>query len=380
MSLFNKGVLTKKGQALIAKSEARGRGIKITKVTTGNGVHQDTSVAALENVTALISPKQTFAITSIEQIIGNEGVAMITVILHNRGLEELYVLNELGVWAEDPDEGEILYSLLVSTDNNIYLPADNGTGGISAIREQIYLEVTNSESTIINTTGAVIGRDEYAALYALVERMVTGLRGGTTGQRLTKTGDDDFAYGWDNKSTFTGPVESFPEEGQKDTVYIDTDSAEIYVWKEIEEGEMGYFKLPLGSEASQTLQAQITANRNAITLLQGRTSALEHMHDEVTVTVPTASWAETEEDDMAVFTQEIAVTGMTAEKKFDVLAKPQSQSAAALEAEQKAIGVFFGHGTVEGGAGKITLSCRKKKPAANFGIVIRGDMTASGGE
>lgn len=375
MALFTRGVLTKKGQALIAKSEATAAGITLTKAMTGAGVYTDTSVSALETTTDLLDPKQTFAISGMQTIDGNSGVLLVTILIHNRGLEELYILNELGIYAEDPDEGEILYCLLVSTDNQIYLPADNGTGGISAIREQVYLEVTNAESTVIDTTGAVIGRDEYAILYELVQTIAAGLQSGGSGQTLVKIGSDDYDYGWRDALTFTGSYADFPTVGQNGGIYVDTDTSEIYVWKLLDTEEYGYFKLPLGSEASETLQRQITANRNAIIELQQTTTALVHAFDEVVITVPTAGWEASEEDDIAVYSQEIEVTGMTDEKEFDVLAFPQTTGAVNLEAEQKAIGIFFAHGNVEGDDGKIVLSCRKKKPAADFGIVIRGDLT-----
>lgn len=375
MALFNIGVLTKKGQALIAKSETRTVGIHLTRVQTGAGVHTDTSVSTLETLTELIDPKQYFPISKAEPIDGNNGVVRITTLIHNRELTELYMLNELAVWAEDPDDGEILYCILVSTNNMVYLPADNGTGDISTIREQIYLEVTNAAQTVINTTGAVIGRDEYEILYTLVYNIVAGIRGGTTGQRLAKVSSNDFDYTWKDPTTFTRSRANFPAVGEVDSIYIDPDSSEIYVWKLLQDNTMGYFKLPLGAEASETLQEQITANTNNIRTLQETTANLEHQMDEVEITVPTAGWTTGEEDGIAVYSQSISVTGMTASKAFDVIPSPQSTGAANLEAEQKAIGVFFAHGTIEGAAGAIVLSCRKKKPGANFGIAVRGNLT-----
>ena len=375
MALFNIGVLTRKGQALIAKSETRHVGVNLTRIQTGAGVHTDTSVSTLENLTELITPKQYFPISQAKQVEGNDSVVMITINIHNRGLTELYMLNEMAVWAEDPDEGEILYSILVSTNNMVYLPADNGTGDISAILEHIYLEVTNASQTTINTTGAVVGRDEFETLCALVHELEPGLTGGSNRQILMKTSDDNYGYGWADPTTFTGPLANFPEEGAVGSIYIDTDSAEIYVWKLLQDGTMGYFKLPLGSEASQTLQAQITTNANNIRTLQETTAELGHRGDEVEIVVRTADWVASEEDEIPVYSQTIALTGMTAEKTFDVLPAPQSTGAADLEAEQKAIGIFFAHGTVEGDEDAINLSCRKKKPATDFGIAVRGNLT-----
>ena len=375
MALFTIGTLTKKGQALIAKCEATGEGIHITKAQTGAGVHEDTSVAALEARTALIDPRQEFPITEKQTVDGNSGVVMLTVLIHNRGLEELYLLNEMGIFAEDPDEGEILYCILVSVENRTYLPADNGTDSISMVREQIYLEVTNAENTTIYTTGALVGRDEYNSLRALFERVIAGLDGGATGQILAKLSGGSYDYGWIDKSTFTGARENFPEVGMVDCIYVDTDSAEIYVWKEVEAGVMGYFKLPLGSEASETLQRQITRNRLDIEALQRLVNSLVRRFMETQLTIAAEAWEEQEEEDgIPIFEQTIELTGMTTETAFDVIPSPVSTGAADLEAEQKAIGIFWSHGTVEGETDAIVLQCRKKRPAADFGMVIRGDL------
>lgn len=375
MSLFSQGVLTKKGQALIAKCETRGCGITFQHAVTGAGVHTDTSVETLENRTALIDPKQEFPFAWIDTVVGNAGVVVLKVNIHNRGLEETYVLNELGVTATDPDEGEILYCILVSQNNNVYLPADNETGGISLIREQIFVEVTNASQTVIDTTGAVASQTDLDALRQAVENALAGLTGGTAGQVLGKLDGSDFGYGWLPWANYTGPRDGFPEVGAVGNIYVDTDSAKIYVWKDLDgEGTMGYFNLPLGAEASQILQDQITANRNSIVALNTRTTDLEHLHDEVTVVVQDDEWEHTTEDGIDVYTQEITVTGMTDETEFDVLPAPQQTDALDVDNELKAIGVFWAHGTVDGDTNKILLTCRRKCPAVSFGIKIRGDL------
>ena len=375
MSLFSQGVLTKKGQALIAKCETRGCGITFQHAVTGAGVHADTSVETLENRTALIDPKQTFPFAGVETVVGNAGVVVLKVNIHNRGLEETYVLNELGITATDPDEGEILYCILVSQNNHIYMPADNETGGISLIREQIFVEATNASQTIINTTGAVASQIDLDTLRMAVESALAGLEGGTAGQLLSKMDNGDYGYGWVPPPTYTGPRAGFPTAGAVGHIYIDTDSAEIYVWKDLDgAGTMGYFKLPLGSEASQTLQEQITQNRNSIIALNKQTTNLEHLRDEVTVVVAANGWTQTTADGIDVYTQEIAVTGMTDETEFDVMPDPQQTGALDVDNELKAIGVFWAHGTVDGDEGSILLTCRRKCPAVNFGIRIRGDL------
>lgn len=84
MAIFTQGVLTKKGQALIAKCETSGDGITITKVRTGSGVHTDISPETLEQFDALIHPEQQFGISDLSTVEGNNSVAVITAVLNNQ--------------------------------------------------------------------------------------------------------------------------------------------------------------------------------------------------------------------------------------------------------------------------------------------------------
>ena len=376
MALFTKGVLTKKGQALVSKCEMRGTGIKITKVRTGSGVHKSVISEALEKVTELIQKEQEFGISDLTMVPGNESVAVITVVINNRGLKHLYYLNELGVYAEDPDDGEILYCVLVSDDNAIYIPPDNESGGLSTITERIYLEVTNADKTTIVTEGALVSASDFLALRQIVDAITKSMTGGTDGQILTKDGSDDYTYSWKDINTVTRPREQFPEQGRTDAIYIDSASSEIYIWKANASGVYEYFKLPLGAEASATLQKQITANANSISDLLKRVASLEARFNDITIRVPVSGWKSTTSDGVTVFTNEITVDGIT--ENFDGTVFPYvlSTGASAVVKEMEAIGLYFSKGITNSAKGKIVLTCYKKCPKVDFGIQIQGAATA----
>ena len=371
MAIFKTGVLTKKGQALIAKSQASGSGIELTRAVTGAGEYADISVSGLEQRTELVDQRQEFGFSDISTVDGNESIAVITVVLHNQGLGRLYYLNELGIYANDPDEGEVLYTLLVSEGNLIYMPPDNETGGVSTITERIYIEVANAGSTSINMSGALVSATDFQALRQVVEAVIENLRGGNVGQMLTKDSRNDYQYSWKDINTVTRPLADFPETGQADAIYIDTDSSEIYVWKMLADtGKPGYFKLPLGAEASQTLQNQITVNANNIASLARRVLALEASQEEIYVSVGNAWEAEVFED-VSVYRQEIAIEGMTADYNGTVYPHVQATDAAAIEREMKAISTFFGRGITESADGKLVLTCYGKVPKAAFGLRLK---------
>ena len=372
MALFSNGVLTKKGQALIAKSEATGAGIHITKARAGSGLHADTSVSTLESQTALIKEEQEFGISDLSTVPGNDGVAVITVVISNNGSKNTYYLNELGIYAEDPDEGEILYCLIISDSGTIYIPADNGGGGLSAITERIYLEVTNADKTVIETTGAVASAADFLALRQIVNAATENLKGGAGGQLLKKDSSADFGYKWADSNTVTRPYGEFPEEGSADSIYIDSDSSEIYIWKRNPSGVYEYFKLPLGAEASETLQKQITANANNIAKLLQSVATLEARFDELIVKVPVSGWKESTSDGVSVYTNDVTIKGMTADFDGTVFPYVLSTGASAVVKEMEAIGVYFSKGITESQDGKLHLTCYKKCPKVDFGIQLQG--------
>lgn len=377
MAFLNQGVMTTKGLALIAKAQAGKIGIELTRAVAGSGIHQDANTAALAKVTALIQPEREYGISDLATVEDQETSAIVTVSVHNRGLTKMFYLNELGIFAKDPDEGEILYCILVSDKNNtIYMPPDNEMGGISAVTERIFIRVSNASETTINTGGAVVGVTDFTDLRQLVTAVIKGLRGGTEGQMLLKQSDALWDYSWEDISTVTRPYGEFPETGRSDAIYIDTDSFEVYVWKKLASGKYGYLKLPIGAEASEALQKQITANADNIDKLFKLVAQLQAKHEETYVTVPLSGWKSANENGVTVYTNEIALDWMTAETNATLHPHIRSTVAADIITEMKASGVFFGRGIADSAAGKMILKTYGKSPKADFGICIVGKEEA----
>ena len=94
------GTYTNKGLALTAKTAA-GACLRVTRVVGGSGHTSDIPGAA-----ALSEIQQTLA-AGAARCAGNTAVLPVT--LAAVGLGATYTLTELGVYAEDPNEGEILY-------------------------------------------------------------------------------------------------------------------------------------------------------------------------------------------------------------------------------------------------------------------------------
>ena len=160
-------------------------------------------------------------------------------------------------------------------------------------------------------------------------------------------------------------------------MYIDSESSEIYIWKANSSGVYEYFKLPLGAEASETLQKQITANANNITKLLQSVATLEARFDELIVKVPVSGWEESISDGVSVYTNDITIKGMTADFDGTVFPYVLSTGASAVVKEMDAIGLYFSKGITESQAEGLHLTCYKKCPKVDFGIQIQGIKEAT---
>ncbi len=369
MAIFTRYALTRKGQELIAKAQEGQTAIHFTRFGTGSGLWG--ADEDLEYATALKQPKQSFTFSDISIPAGNTSTVVLTVNISNEDQPTLYYLNEAAIYATDPDAGEILYACLAAEEQNTYVPAYNGIG-TSNIVQRINLEVANASSVTINMDGAHVSAAEYTAFRNVVNNILAGLMDGSAGEYLTKLSDISNDYGWTSPPVVTKPLEEFPETGRPDSIYVDVDSAEIYIWT-FYEGEMKYFKLPLGAEASETLQRQITANRHGIEDLQEDVKDIQEMLAETDITVPTAAWQEgTALDGTVKFSQTITVENMTDETDAEVWPRITATSGSGIVAEKKALALFFGKGVATGQNGSILLECYEKKPATNFGLTIKG--------
>ena len=124
MANWNGLQLTNKGIALQAKVQA-GTELEITKLKLGSGVVP--SGTDIKTLTDLITPEQNLGIGGTEAV---GDYCKVSATISNSGLEAGYYVRELGVFAQDPDEGEILY--LYATDGAPdYLPAGGGSTVIS---------------------------------------------------------------------------------------------------------------------------------------------------------------------------------------------------------------------------------------------------------
>lgn len=140
MAEYSKLVITQRGQALMAKMIAGSGNIDFTKVCSSSTQY---TLEQLEALTALTNVHQTTLVSKV--IRTNEVAIKVDAAFSNVDLNTGYYMRTLGLYAVDPDLGEILYAVCIETSNNCYMPPYNGVT-VSAAYIQMYTTVGNADS------------------------------------------------------------------------------------------------------------------------------------------------------------------------------------------------------------------------------------------
>ena len=124
--MFERKTVTAKGFDLLAKVSIGGT-IEFTKVKTGAG---KVDIAYLSAQTDVTQPMQEFAFNA-DAIFDGDGQVTLQVVLDNDEVAETYECYQLGIYATDPDEGEILHTI-IQGDTPLEVPADTVLSGWTA--------------------------------------------------------------------------------------------------------------------------------------------------------------------------------------------------------------------------------------------------------
>lgn len=140
MPEFSKLVITENGRKLISKIIMGTENIKFTKVSVSSTGYTEEQLATL---TALENVEQTSLVSKVTRT--DSFVMKVEAAFSNVDLTEGYNLNTLGLYATDPDEGEILYAVTREKSGNCYMPAYNGTT-VTAAYIQLFTSVGNADN------------------------------------------------------------------------------------------------------------------------------------------------------------------------------------------------------------------------------------------
>lgn len=120
--------ITTQGLALLAKAQA-GAEIVYTKIILGDG-HLNGQQP--RDMTHVINAKVEMPVTKV--VTTGAGTAVVGGVFNNDDLQQGFFYRELGLFALDPDEGEILYSYGNAGDNAEWIPP---AGGPTVIEKKV---------------------------------------------------------------------------------------------------------------------------------------------------------------------------------------------------------------------------------------------------
>ncbi|MGN7472309.1 phage tail-collar fiber domain-containing protein [Brevibacillus sp. SAFN-007a] len=223
MAQYTGMILTKKGRDLQAKAEA-GATLTFTKAKIGDG--QLGQGQSLENLNDLISPQKTLAISSVQAESG--GLCRIRTNITNQGITQGFYVREIGLFAQDPDLGEILYAIATAAAAD-YLPPE---GGSTIVNNQFDIIVivgnASSISATINPSG-LVNQEQLTKLQGQVDSLaktvvgsavVTGLAFSVVGLTASYTTGTAYVSGV-KFDVAAGSIQLNANQGQY--IYLDTD-------------------------------------------------------------------------------------------------------------------------------------------------------------
>ena len=142
MAAFPKMTLTNAGQALQTKVLA-GATLTFTRIALGDGQLNGQPIAPL---TALISQKATVEVDSVRVV--NTTTAQVAGFFSNADISTGFWWRETGVFAQDPDVGEILYGYTNAGDAGDYIP----TVADTRVEKYIYCSIAVASATTVDIT------------------------------------------------------------------------------------------------------------------------------------------------------------------------------------------------------------------------------------
>ena len=113
--IYQKTVLTSNGLELNAKMQAGGTGLALKYLAVGAGTTELT-----DKSTALTDQRQTFTFDKVEVDTADTKVIVATVTMNNKDLKVGYDIREMGIYATDPDVGDIMYAVINTEEGADY--------------------------------------------------------------------------------------------------------------------------------------------------------------------------------------------------------------------------------------------------------------------
>jgi len=149
MADFRGTILTQRGRNLLAKAQT-GVTLTFTKIKLGDGLWSTSTDPTQLN--DLVSPKLNLSIQNITVI--GDGTVRLRFVLTNTGLSQGFFMREIGIYAQDPDLGEILYAVAYAGDRADFIPSDGVTKVENVV--DIYTVIANAQNVTAVISDTVV--------------------------------------------------------------------------------------------------------------------------------------------------------------------------------------------------------------------------------
>lgn len=152
MAEWSNATMTDVGAALQAKVNAGKTKLTFTKIKVGSGVNA-TNILALTDVVSSKWETTNFVVKLEGKIVS------VDTVITNTGIREAFRMSEIGLFAQDPDKGEILYAYLTDPEPD-RMPAESGSVVVSQeLTIGMVFSNTGNVSLTVNI-GALVTREQ----------------------------------------------------------------------------------------------------------------------------------------------------------------------------------------------------------------------------
>ncbi len=157
MADFKNLTLTTFGAALLEKAIA-GTTLEFTRAAIGDGrVADGTDISGL---IALVNEKKSIPIHSI---VFKDGLATVTIVFSNSDLSVGFHVRELGLFAKDPEKGEILYAVANTGDDSDWLP-EMGSNVVEEVFKIVpVISGATKVTAVMDSSLTYVTKEEFAA-------------------------------------------------------------------------------------------------------------------------------------------------------------------------------------------------------------------------
>lgn len=337
-------MITKKGIQLLIKVLASETMLKFTRIEVGTG-----GLPAGYDPANMVRLNRYKMDAVIAKCKADGDVAKITMQLGSQGIESGFIMSEIGIYAEDPDVGDILYAYLDLQDDPQYIYAEGGQAQkFLMFTLEVAIEEAAKVSAYINPEGLITRAEFERELRDVKEELARESE--VTRQEIEGITNPEF-----DDSGVVDSIKSFPD-------FLDTFKSKMNLFRFLQNLKAGLrFVLHRGQVVDN---CENGAGDLPLSARQGK--VLMEMHSKpIKVTIPSSGWSSS-----APFTNRVAVNGMSAADNVDITFTPaegatNAQNIAAWEGYTN-----INYSVTENGA--IVFYALEAKPKANVAVAVKG--------